>query len=201
MDTSTLQTGDLILYNGESKGCLGIFQRLIKSGTHSNYTHIAMVLRDPTFVKPDMKGLYIWESALGIQPDPEDGETKIGVQITPIERALNNEGCRIFVRKVSCPRELLSHDNLARIHDIVHLKPYDIVVKDWVEALFGTNSRPQKTDRFWCSALVGCIYTECGILSLDTDWSILKPSDFSLAGENLEFSDGCSLEPVQIRVG
>ena len=32
---------------------------------------------------------------------------------------------------------------------------------------------PQKTDRFWCSALCGFIYTKCGLLDPKTDWSIL----------------------------
>ena len=43
------------------------------------------------------------------------------------------------------------------------------------------DAKPQKTDRFWCSALVGYIYTKCGLLDEKTDWSILRPSDFFIS--------------------
>ena len=39
------------------------------------------------------------------------------------------------------------------------------------------------------SALVGYIYTKCGILKSDTDLSILRPSDFSIMSEHLKFKD------------
>ena len=72
---------------------------------------------------------------------------------------------------------------------MVYEKPYDIAPKDWIQAFFRRDSVPQKTDRFWCSALIGYIYTKIGILDPNTDWSILRPSDFSLVGENLFYKD------------
>ena len=56
---------------------------------------------------------------------------------------------------------------------------------------------PQKTDRFWCSALVGYIYTRVGILDGDNDWSIMIPSDFSIDGEKLTYSGICKLNNSQ----
>ena len=47
---------------------------LVKWGTHSNYTHVAMVLKDPTFLHPHLKGAYVWESSWEGLPDPQDGE-------------------------------------------------------------------------------------------------------------------------------
>ena len=73
------------------------------------------------------------------------------------------------------------------IHSVVYDKPYDIVPKDWIEAFFKKDDHPQKTDRFWCSALVGYIYTRVGVLTPETDWSMLTPNDFSLSGENLSY--------------
>ena len=67
------------------------------------------------------------------------------------------------------------------MHKTVYDKPYDCLPKDWIAALFhetnGTDARTTK--HFWCSALVGYIYTQLGLLSENTDWSILRPSDFS----------------------
>ena len=62
-----------------------------------------------------------------------------------------------------------------------------------MEALFQKDPEPQKTSRFWCSALVGYIYTNCGLLKSDTDWSIMRPNDFSLAGEKLNFTENVKL--------
>ena len=72
--------------------------------------------------------------------------------------------------------------------------------KDWIEAFLQKDSKPQKTDRFWCSALVGYIYTKCGLLNEKTDWTILRPSDFSLSGENLKFINGNKLENREIMI-
>ena len=72
--------------------------------------------------------------------------------------------------------------------------------KDWIEALFNYDDTPQKTDRFWCSALVGYIYTKLGILKSDTDWSVLSPCDFSLDGEKLNYTGISKLSENMIRL-
>ncbi len=197
-----LQTGDLLLFNYEASGFFGAFTKMIKWATHSNYSHVAMVLRDPVFSDiPPLKGLYVWESSWEGKPDPQDGKLKLGVQITPLQEILDtykNKG-HVFVRKLkrhiwkSCPTchhtidDLFTKEKLQEIHNVVYDKPYDIVPKDWVEAFFHKDDDPQKTSRFWCAALIGYIYTQVGILQPNTDWSILTPNDFSLSGENLNF--------------
>lgn len=191
-----LKTGDLLLCSWKDSGLFGTFTSLIKWGTHSNYSHIAMVLKDPTFIHPSLKGLYVWESSWEGYPDPQDNKYKLGVQITPLYEIMNEykkNNSNIYIRKVECDRSLFSKKNLMKVHDVVHDKPYDIVPLDWIEALFQKDLSPQKTDRFWCSALVGYIYTQCGLLKSDTDWSIMRPNDFSLSGENLHFNENVKL--------
>ena len=184
-----LKTGDLLLFNDHSGGIFGAFTKLIKIGTHSNYSHIAMILKDPSFIHPCLKGTFVWESSWEGKPDPQDGNIKLGVQITPLKEIVDAyHGKDIFVRRVECEDSLFSPENLLKVHKVVYDKPYDIVPTDWIGALFRKDSRPQKTDRFWCSALIGYIYTKCGLLDENTDWSILRPSDFSLAGESLHFT-------------
>ena len=196
----SLKTGDLILFNNHGGGIFGAFTSLIKWGTHSNYTHIGMILKNPSFIHPSLKGLYVWESTFNGKPDPQDGKIKLGVQITPLKEALEFESRNVFIRKVNCPKDTFNDNRLTLIHNIVYDKPYDIVPKDWIEAFFHTDSAPQKTSRFWCAALVGYIYTKVGILKPETDWSILTPNDFSLDGENLTFKKDCSLENYEIKI-
>ena len=200
---NTFKTGDLLLFNDQTTGSFGAFTKMIKWGTHSNYSHTAMILKDPTFLHPHLKGLYVWESSWEGTPDPQDHKIKLGVQITPINEILNTykrTGGHVYYRNVKTEKNLFTDENLAKVHEVVYKKPYDICPVDWVEGFLQKDLNPQKTERFWCSALVGYIYTKCGVLKSDTDWSILRPTDLSLDGEKLSFNDGVSLSNIETRL-
>ena len=181
MSKYNLNTGDILLFDYEGGGSMGIFSWLIKKATKSNITHVGMVLKDPVFINPSLKGYYVWESGWEGTPDPQDGKVKFGVQITPFEEIFQNykkKNGKIYVRRVTCPRNLFTTEKLLQIHEIVYDKIYDIIPTDWIEAAFRRDDNPQKTSRFWCSALVGYIYTQCGCLHPGTDWAMIRPSDF-----------------------
>ena len=123
----------------------GAFTSMIKWGTHSNYSHIAMILKDPSFIHPSLKGTFVWESSWENKPDPQDGKIKLGVQITPLQEIIEAYHAKdIFVRRVECDNSLFSPENLARVHEIVYEKPYDLVPTDWIGALFRKDLSPQK---------------------------------------------------------
>ena len=199
-----LKTGDILLFDYEGGGIFGAFTSAIKYFTDSKYSHVAMVLKDPSFIHPSLKGYYVWESSVEEKPDPQDGKKKFGVQITPFSEIYNyykKSGSTIFLRRVLCEPDLFNDETLREIHSVVYDKPYDIVPKDWLEALERKDDHPQKTDRFWCSALVGYIYTKAGLLKEDTDWSVLRASDFSKKyNGNLSFTECCSLENNEIEI-
>ncbi len=181
-----LKTGDILLFDYE--GC-SLFASLIKRFTKSNITHVGMILKDPVFIHPLLKGYYVWESGSEENPDPQDDKKKIGVQITPlleIYEKYKNTGGKIYARKI-VDNTMFTDENLLKIHDVVYNKPYDIVPLDWIEGYLQKDPNPQKTNRFWCSALIGYIYTKLKILNEDTDWSILRPCDFSQDSQ-LEFN-------------
>ncbi len=160
-----------------------------------------MILKDPVFIHPTLKGLFVWQSGWNGRPDENDGKVKLGVQINPLKDVLEDyTDSKVVIRKVNGNVWSFDSEKLKEINDIVYNKPYDIIPKDWFEALIQKDPEPQKTDRFWCSALIGYIYTKCGILKSNTDWSIIRPCDFSLAGENLDFSDNCYLENYEYRI-
>ena len=201
MDLKSLKTGDIILFTPPYTGFTKYLDYLITYGTHSDYTHVGMILKDPTFIHPELKGTYVWESSWNGTPDPQDCKIKLGVQITPLYELLNEfKESKVIIRKIQCKDDCFSDENLKRIHNIVYSKPYDLKPTDWIFALFRKDMEPQKTDRFWCSALVGYIYTKCGILDKTTDWSILRPSDFTLDGEELMFINEAALEKKEIRI-
>jgi len=196
-----LKTGDIILFNNQNGGFLKYFADMIRYGTHSNYTHIGFIIKDPTFINSDLKGTYVWESGWEGEPDPQDNKIKLGVQLTPIEEILKHfDGSKSTIRKIEYPNNPFTEEKLLEIHKIVYEKPYDIMPQDWIQALFRKDSHPQKTNRFWCSALVAYIYTKCGVLNEYTDWSIVRPSDFSLMGENLNFNSNYQLSKEETRI-
>ena len=277
----TLKTGDLLLCdNLEQKG-LGLFGWLIKYGSQSDFSHIAMVVVNPDFTYLDkpLKGVYVWQSGTAQIPDAEDGKRKIGVQLTPIIDFITTYKGKIYLRKLhvhfaedsiennttmidinitdlngggsktnenrllptivtttantsrfintfsytmgyiysgfSILKYLLyksntpaaskhehphpdkhhyhtgnpfTHEKMKEIHDSVFNKPYDIVVRDWIEAYCKKDPDPQKISRFWCSALAAFIYTKVGLLDEKTDWSIIRPSFFSSENPDLNRS-------------
>lgn len=198
---NNLKTGDLIFFTGHTQGWLSSFSSLIEYTTHSNFSHIAVILKDPTFISPILKGTYVWQSSWEGKPDPQDGKIKLGVQITPLKEVLETfKNSKVIVRTINCPKDTFTDEKLNEIHKVVYDKPYDIVPKDWIEALLRKDDKPQKTNRFWCSALVGYIYTKCGILRADTDWSIMRPNDFSLDGELLNLNEGFVLSNTETRI-
>ena len=89
---------------------------------------------------------------------------------------------------------------MREIHEVVYDKPYDINPRDWVNALFRRDNHPQQTDSFWCSAFVGYVLTKIGILDSETDWTIMRPSDFALDGENLNYSSYVKLQNEEFKL-
>ena len=198
-----LKTGDLLLYDSNGKGIIRYFDGLIRYFSGGPYTHISMVLKDPDFIHPSLKGYYVWESGWDGTPDPQDGLIKLGVQITPFEEVYNKvkaDNGKLYMRSINCDPSIFNKANLEKIHDVVYRKPYDLVPKDWIDAALKKDDQPQKIDRFWCSALVGYIYAQCGIIDPKTDWSILTPTDFSSKHEDIKLLDGITLSKPDKRI-
>ena len=205
-----VRTGDIILFDSNTSCLFKYIEYGIKLLSKSPYNHIAMILVDPIFMaeltntpKENFEGYYVWESSWEGEPDPQDGKVKLGVQLTPLEEVIKNNRGKYFIRKLVCSNELyeqtFSDENLKEIHKMVHNKPYDLNPLDWIGALFRFDIFIKKTDRFWCSALVGAIYSKLGIISENIDWSILRPSDFSIEDKDLhiEYNEGYKLDEKQ----
>ena len=180
---NNFETGDIILFHTNSK--TNWFGQFVQFFTRSPYSHVGMILRDPKFTHKKLVGLYLWESGRENFPDAEDKKKKFGVEIVDLDKMIQSTGTmNLYYRKLNFKNGFkINEERLNAIYNVVHNKPYDKVPRDWIEALFKVDSDPQKTDRFWCSALVGFIYTKLGLLPEDTDWSILRPDFFSEQGE------------------
>lgn len=193
-----VKTGDILLFNYRDSWV----SWAIKFFTRSNYSHVGMIVVDPQFTEKPLKGVYLWESGRGYIPDPENHRLKTGVQLTPMDQVFKTfEGKgNVYLRRLKVPDGIITEDKLKIVHTAVHNKPYDMVPFDWLGGIISYDPEPQKNDRFWCSSLVGFLYSHLGIIHPSIDWSILRPCDFSPEHENLSFVNRCDLDEEVIQL-
>jgi hypothetical protein len=197
---NSLNTGDLILCDDLEYKDWGLFSWFVKFMTRSDFSHVAMIVKDPDFTNPPMKGTYVWMSGISNVPDPEDNKKKFGVQFVPFDEYVRTYGGKLYIRKLHCWKhyELFTKENLKKIHDVVYDKPYDDVITDWIEAYCKKDPHPQKTSRFVCSAFIGYVYTKLTLLPEDTDWSIICPNYFSSENKEFHLQHNAFLSPEEI---
>ena len=153
-----------MLYN--SKYLIG---RAIEYFTQSKFSHISIVLKDPTYIDPQLKGLYVIESGSEKIKDSMSGKKVIGVQIIPLDYVLDQyDGGYIgnlYYRKLDCNRDSNFSNNIKDVVKKTDTDPYDLNPADWIKAAFGLEIGDcQKDNTFWCSALASYIYVKLGFL-------------------------------------
>lgn len=198
LESVDFQTGDVLLFHQERYW----FSRVVEFFTDSKYSHVAMVLKDPEFTTPPLKGLYIFESGVESIPDAENGRIKFGVQIVPLEKIISEYPGNVYYRKLDCVRDEAFNEKMAKIHSNVHNISYDTDVADMIKAVMHVDVGDlQKQTTYWCSALLSYIFVELGFLPEDTPWTLITPKQFSSGYKNkLEMTGTCTLEDeVQLK--
>lgn len=174
---------DILLFSGKGYW----FSYLIETLTWSEFSHIGIVLKDPTYLSPELTGVYLLESGSEKIIDAEDHKVKWGVQITDLKEILEGYVGQIYYRKLNCPdiRKTVKSNQarLRAVHDIIHNKPYDAFLRDLARTELDLDIGDcHRTDRFVCSALVAYIYAELGLLPVNTEWDLQRPKDFAPGG-------------------
>lgn len=190
------QTGDLLLYSTSLW-----YSKIIEYMTGSKFSHIAIILKDPIYIDPSLKGIYILESGFENKPDPINNDKKCGVQIAPIDDIINSYKNSwmgsLYYRKLDYSRPTNFNNNIKNICADIYGKPYDFNIIDWIKAEFNIKfGNEKKTNTFWCSALVAYVYKQLGLIKDDISWTIISPKEFSFYEDNksIKFYD-CILEP------
>jgi len=176
-----LDTLDILLLNGQGFW----FSYLIEWSTWNNFSHIGIVLKSPTWLDPSLTDIYFLESGMESRPDALDHQIKFGVQITPLRPLLKEYDGHIYYRKLNSlafrDHPEYYYQKMIQIHAIIHDKPYDDNLFDLLKAELRLRlGNCRKTSEFFCSALVGFIYTQLGFLPADTNWDLLQPKDFDV---------------------
>ena len=179
------QTGDLLLFEGNAW-----YSRLIEFFGYSRYSHIGIIVRDPTYLDPELKGLYLLHSSMSYNTSAVNGNNHhYGVQLVPLDQAIQNyrEGKGVmYYRSLECVRDSGFQEKMKNAYKIVKTKPYDLNPCDWIKAEFGLDcGTVQRTNEFWCSSLVAFFYVRLGFLYPSLPWTIIAPRRFS-AFENYQ---------------
>lgn len=201
-------TGDIILFHGTTTGsnCFtSLLSAAIERCTHSQFSHVGIVIKDPTFTPEPLQGLYLLEST-GLEnvPDVEDKQIKFGVQLRDLKQVISHYDGRVYWRKLDCDRNQGFYKILSQAHSVVHNRPYDDGV-DYLKALFNWHHGDlQKENTFFCSALVTFLYVAWEFLPRETPWSIVTPKQLSSEpGKTFTLDwQNCTLhDEVEITVG
>ena len=176
-----LEDFDILLFSGQNYW----ISRAIEWMTGSEFSHVGIVLKSPTYLHPNLTGIYLLESGQELKPDAEDGIPKLGVQITELNGLLSQYKGLVYRRRLDCNKEGM-REQMKKIHQEIHGKPYDLNIIDVMETLTGcylNNCKIEK--RFFCSALATFVYMRLGLLPEDIAWTIVEPKQFG-DGEYIE---------------
>jgi hypothetical protein len=205
------ETGDILLFNTRNKW----YDFIIEKFTSSKYSHVGVILNSPFYLDDKLKiGLYLLESGKEEFPDAIDNEFIYGVQVVDLDQVTkgyitcdsdDNIQTKIkignlYYRKLKCKRDDKFYNICAESIKKVYDCPYDLLPQDWIKSQLhnykGNQSKIQRLNTFWCSALASYLYVKLGFLSEDTPWTLIQPTQFSFyEGRELKLNENIKLEP------
>lgn len=174
----TLMTGDIVLFHG-----LGWESDIIQVVELSQWTHVAMVVRDPEIDYP-----LIWESTpLQFIEDKAIHKKKAGARLVSLDERLavaveKRLYGRFAIRRLEVVRSEEMIETLKKfISGKVHYLPYPSDWKMLRDFLQGWLLMEEKSTSYnvYCAELVAETYKQMGLLSHDVRSNSFLPKDFS----------------------
>ena len=172
-----MQTGDILLFHGEGWW----FSRAVEWLTGSRFSHVSMILRNPTYIHPSLTGLFMIESGEEKFPDAVRHRVIKGVQIVDLEKVIENYQGSVYHRAldISAIEEIRIKKIFAKLWEKIEFCPYDQNPWDFFKVLFdldiGNNYRENS---YFCSALIASLYERFGFFKEPIPWDLVQPKDF-----------------------
>jgi len=182
-----LKTGDILLFNGQNYW----FSSIVEWCTWSDYSHIGIVLKDPTYISENLKGYYLLESGQERYPDAVEHKIRFGVQIVDLQKVIDLYDGRIFYRqlnlntpietKAQLPLSSRIAKSLSQIWPKIKDDSYDYNPWDLLKVESHLNvGNNRRTDVFFCSALTTFIYHLAGLFkNSEICWDLIEPRDYA----------------------
>jgi hypothetical protein len=169
----TLDSGDVLLFSGESR-----FSRGIKRLTGSHWSHSALVAR------PQAGGhLLLWEATLDTDlADVDTHEIAEGVHLYDLEHWIRHYGGETAIRPLRVERTEAMREALLAFYYEARDRPYERnrleLFRSVYDGPLGRNRKPDLTS-FFCSELVAEAYQRMGLLPTSPPSNEYTPLDFS----------------------
>ena len=186
---------DILLFKGSDYW----FSYIVEYFTWSNFSHVGLFLNGAVEISPDLTQILFFESGSETWPDEVDHKIKWGVQITDFKKVIENYDGKIYCRKLHIPLEKRKElkSLLADIYSKISDLPYDCSICDLLRVEFDADvGDVQRTNSFFCSALVCYVYIKLGLLSSDLSWDLISPKDFGTNYMDSKLLDGIKLDPL-----
>ena len=179
-----METGDILLFQSNFSGIFGWWGWLISKITRSQWTHVAIILKNPVFLNKSYTGLYVLES--GSEPWADNW----GVMVSPLDQILKTNFYKKIVTRKLC-YEIENHD-IEIVYNTIKDKKYDTNIIDLLGNELENNilADPKQSNKFICSSLVAYVYSALNIFSNDTKWFYFQPWHFSEQNKKLIFKNG-----------
>jgi hypothetical protein len=177
-----LNTGDVFLFHGTEWT-----SRIIEDVTHSVYSHVAMIVRQPGSTGTD--GLSFWQSW-----EPTGGVAVFDA-LPFLQQYDTAPGEFTSARLLNVTRTPAMLAALASFEQSVNGRPFPSItdlVLHWIE---GRNDINSGTDNFFCSQLLALTYTQMGLLPTSPVPNSYSPEAFSESNPGLPLQLGASLGP------
>lgn len=192
---SQMQTGDLMLFNGQYSG-----SKFIEILERSEWSHVGIIVKFENDEEP-----YIWEAtSLTNVEDIIFKDQITGVKMVSLRERMEHygdelekyEAANFGYRKMNVDRAKDLNDMVVQLHKKYHGiedPSFWEMIWDVVQGRFFRKSIP--LDKFFCSEFVAEMYLQLGFIDEEKPINAYMPSDFSEKGKNhLHLLKG-SLEP------
>jgi hypothetical protein len=193
IDWDSLDTGDILLFHGKNYW----FSYIVEWFSWSDFSHIGMILRDPVYLDPRLKGLYMLESGAENFPDAIEHRIMWGVQIVNLDKVIQTYVGDVYIRKlrVVAPMREKMMNELPAIWQLISNRPYDDQPWDLIRTIFDLNwGDNDRYNSYVCSALITFLYEKFGFFSKDIPWDLVLPKDYDDTGKMNEiFIEGIGM--------
>lgn len=186
-----LRTGDLFLFSGASHR-----SRLIEAATHSEFSHIAMVVRPDPAAAP-----LLWHT--DPRPVTEDVEAKHehgGTQLNELSAAMATMtspeyGDTPYVRQLIVERTREFENAVLQAISAIDETPFPSLLKIVKEWVLGQLHLSTSGKRMYCAEVIATTYQRMGLLPAEPPANAYMPVTFSAKHASLPLLRGASLGP------
>jgi hypothetical protein len=186
----TLDSGDLVLFGGESRFC-----KAIKRFSGCKWSHVALVAR-PRAGGP----LLLWEATLGTDiADLVTHEISPGVHLYDLAHWIRHYGGETAIRRLTVERTNAMRLGLLAFYYEARERPFERDRLEFLRAVYdgplGKNRREDPSSLF-CSELVAEAWQRMGLLPKSPPANEYSPRDFSSESQRpLPLPQGATLGP------